>query len=695
MYLSGSGKINKSMNGLLKIDAGEINAEIANIGIINSVAEINGKTNENLIFDVDVGRIIEFKDSVVIDQSLNVTGVLNVTGTSNLTGVVASGNVSSSSLTVSGTSNLNSVSATGNISGSSLNISGTSNLNSISATGNISGSSLNISGTSNLNSISATGTSTFTGNVIANGISTFNADVFANLNLHAKTFDVSNNSIFNGSITSKQITSNGTCTFNSPIITNASLIGNGNIHGLSLDISNNSIFNTSTHTGLATLNTTTQSGVASHYADIVCNNNIHSSTLDVSNNSIFNTTTQSGIATHDANIVCNNNIHSSTLDVSNNSIFNTTTQSGIATHDANIVCNNNIHSNTLDVSGNSFFKNQIDVTGDMTIRDPANPTGNSLTAYYDPASAGFRFRNNVNNGYMYFTVKDGAGNFKNFQFQSTQAFMDIPLYVANNSTISYNRNLYLGDSNLTVFYGASASFIPNTSTTSGLVFFNKGLANNAKYYTNFTHYNLSNVEVPTLRMSFEEVNAKTAMKCDTTLDVSGNTTIQGNLVLSGAGTTLKFPDNAIQSTAFTSVDEAKLNAIGTIFTAALTPTFIMASGTLYNLGSVTLDAGSYLFTVNAEIRTITGTTSISQCTAAYSLSSSSLSQSRNLALFHGNGASLFPVGSRITLNTAGFVANGSNGTEYFFMIRVVYGTASRVQFMNDDLYSQFRFTRIG
>ena len=661
MYLSGSGKINKSMNGLLKIDAGEINAEIANIGIINSVAEINGKTNENLIFDVDVGRIIEFKDSVVIDQSLNVTGVLNVTGTSNLTGVVASGNVSSSSLTVSGTSNLNSVSATGNISGSSLNISGTSNLNSISATGNISGSSLNISGTSNLNSISATGTSTFTGNVIANGISTFNADVFANLNLHAKTFDVSNNSIFNGSITSKQITSNGTCTFNSPIITNASLIGNGNIHGLSLDISNNSIFNTSTHTGLATLNTTTQSGVASHYADIVCNNNIHSSTLDVSNNSIFNTTTQSGIATHDANIVCNNNIHS----------------------------------NTLDVSGNSFFKNQIDVTGDMTIRDPANPTGNSLTAYYDPASAGFRFRNNVNNGYMYFTVKDGAGNFKNFQFQSTQAFMDIPLYVANNSTISYNRNLYLGDSNLTVFYGASASFIPNTSTTSGLVFFNKGLANNAKYYTNFSHYNLSNVEVPTLRMSFEEVNAKTAMKCDTTLDVSGNTTIQGNLVLSGAGTTLKFPDNAIQSTAFTSVDEAKLNAIGTIFTAALTPTFIMASGTLYNLGSVTLDAGSYLFTVNAEIRTITGTTSISQCTAAYSLSSSSLSQSRNLALFHGNGASLFPVGSRITLNTAGFVANGSNGTEYFFMIRVVYGTASRVQFMNDDLYSQFRFTRIG
>jgi hypothetical protein len=125
MYLSGSGKIDKSMNGLLVIDTSEINAEIANIGIINSVSEINGKTDENLIFDVDVGRVIEFKDSVVMDQSLNITGVLNVTGTSNVSSVVASGNISSSSLTVSGTSNLNSVSATGNISGSSLNISGT------------------------------------------------------------------------------------------------------------------------------------------------------------------------------------------------------------------------------------------------------------------------------------------------------------------------------------------------------------------------------------------------------------------------------------------------------------------------------------------------------------------------------------------------------------------------------------------
>jgi cytoskeletal protein CcmA (bactofilin family) len=692
MSLSGSNKIAKSMNGLLKIDAGEINAEIANIGIINSVSEINGKTDENLIFDVDVGRVIEFKDSVVMDQSLNITGVLNVTGTSNLTGVVASGNVSSSSLTVSGTSNLNSISATGNISGSSLNISGTSALTNVTATGSISASSLSV-----LN------TSTFTGNIIANGISTFNADVFANLNLHAKTFDVSNNSIFNGSITAKGITSNGVCTFNNPVINNSSVSANGNIHGFSLDISNNSIFNTSTHTGLAT-----------HNADVVNNFNTHSNTLDVSGNSYFK-----GPVTADSTLDVSGNVTFKKLDVNALATFNSVgtfnsdvfckalvdisgnltmkkmTASDVATHNADIVCNNNIHSNTLDVSGNSFFKNQIDVTGNMTIRDPANPTGNSLTAYYDPAFAGFRFRNNANGAYMYFTVKDPAGNFKNFQFQHSQAYMDMPLYVNANVTLSYGRNLYLGDSNLSVFFGSSFRYVGDTSPTGGLIIYNKGFGNGSKVYSNVTHNNLSNVEVPTLRMSFEEVNSKVAMKCDTTLDVSGNTIIQGNLTLSGAGTTLKFPDNTTQESAFSVASATKLNAIGTIYTATLVPTFIMTSGTLYNLGSVILDAGSYLFTVNVEIRTITGTTSIGQCTAGYSLSSSSLSQSRNLALTNFNAASLFAVGSRQSLNTAGFVANGTDGTEYFCVCRVVYGSANRVQFMNDNLLSQFRFTRIG
>ena len=97
--------------------------------------------------------------------------------------------------------------------------------------------------------------------------------------------------------------------------------------------------------------------------------------------------------------------------------------------------------------------------------------------------------------------------------------------------------------------------------------------------------------------------------------------------------------------------------------------------------------------MSIEIKTITGTTSIGQCTAGASTSNTSFSQSLNLANFHGNGASLFPVGSRVNLNTTGIIAVGSTST-YYLVIRCSYGTASRLQFMNDNLYSQFRFTKL-
>jgi hypothetical protein len=156
---------------------------------------------------------------------------------------------------------------------------------------------------------------------------------------------------------------------------------------------------------------------------------------------------------------------------------------------------------------------------------------------------------------------------------------------------------------------------------------------------------------------------------------------------------ISFTDSTQQTTAFTSVDEAKLNAIGTINTSLLVPTFIMASGTLYELGLVSLVAGTYIYTLSVEIRTITGTTSIAQCTAGASTSNSSFSQSQNLAQFHGNSSSLFPVSSRVNLNTSGIIAVGSTST-YYLVIRCSFGTASRLQFMNDNLYSQFRFTKL-
>ena len=152
--------------------------------------------------------------------------------------------------------------------------------------------------------------------------------------------------------------------------------------------------------------------------------------------------------------------------------------------------------------------NNLDITGQLIIRDTTDPNIN-MGIFYLPAGAGFRFINNVLNGYMYFSVKDGAGNIKNFQFSSSQFYANMPMYCDNNFNVSFNHDFTLGDTNFTTYFiGASLKYVPNSSVTSGLVFYNKGLNNNTAYYTNFTHNDLTNTETPTLRMNYNNIWSK-------------------------------------------------------------------------------------------------------------------------------------------------------------------------------------------
>ena len=73
-------------------------------------------------------------------------------------------------------------------------------------------------------------------------------------------------------------------------------------------------------------------------------------------------------------------------------------------------------------------------------------------------------------------------------------------------------------------------YIPNTATTSGHVIYNKGLMNNATYYTNFVHVNTSNVDVATMRLSWERIWSKIPHTMESTLDVTGNLTLTGHLI---------------------------------------------------------------------------------------------------------------------------------------------------------------------
>ena len=74
MYLSGSQKILKSMKGLLKISATDIDTTNASITNINNVENISGAIGSDLVIDVDTGKIIKLKDNTQIDTNLNVIG---------------------------------------------------------------------------------------------------------------------------------------------------------------------------------------------------------------------------------------------------------------------------------------------------------------------------------------------------------------------------------------------------------------------------------------------------------------------------------------------------------------------------------------------------------------------------------------------------------------------------------------------
>ena len=176
--------------------------------------------------------------------------------------------------------------------------------------------------------------------------------------------------------------------------------------------------------------------------------------------------------------------------------------------------------------------NNLDITGQLIIRDTTDPNIN-MGIFYLPAGAGFRFINNVLNGYMYFSVKDGAGNIKNFQFSSSQFYANMPMYCDNNFNVSFNHDFTLGDTNFTTSWiGGRIKYIPNSSVTSGLVFYNKGLNNNTVYYTNFTHNDLTNTEIPTLRMNYNNIWSKVPHTFENGINlIGGDLLLTNNLIV--------------------------------------------------------------------------------------------------------------------------------------------------------------------
>lgn len=616
MYLSGSGKISKSMNGLLKISASDIDTTNASITNLNNVQNINGSIGSDLVIDVDTGKKIQLKDDTQIDTNLNVIG-----------------------------------------------------------------------------------------------------------NIHAGTFDVSNASIFNGSVA-----------------TNSTLIAR------SIDASNASVFRSNLNV-LGPINCTQN---VTFDKDLVLTSSANQFSVFCSSSTFDGSLNVKGV-----------------LDVSRTSIFR----------------------NNLDVSANLYVgrnnpndTSTMDVTGQMIIRNPSNPSITYMRIFYLPAGAGFRFINEQANGFMYFSVKDGAGNIRNFQFSSGQVYSNIFMYVDNGLNVSYNNQLTLGDSNgAGTWFGMRQIYIPNPSSSAGFVFYNKGLNNNTEYFTNFTHNNLSNVEVPTLRMSYANIWSKVPHTMESTLSVAGNLTLTGNLIansttitpvqlsylngtssniqtqlnnkldltggtisgnitisgtttlnaqlnlndvlfvssttilpvhlsyLAGAssniqtqlngklnslGTTLSgsltYADSTVQSTAYTTADDTKLLAIGGITTSTLAGNTNLVTGTIFSCGSMSLTAGTYLISINIFLDVIVGTTTINAMAAAFSTSATSFTQA--IGAREDGGGFIWPVASGWSLNSTNPLVV-STTTVYYALVRATFGTAGRLRFLNGN--SAFTATRIG
>jgi hypothetical protein len=404
-YLSGSQNVQKSMNGLLKITATEIDVDTATINTINGLQTIEVEVGENLVISSDVGNNIQFNADVLINRDLDVIG------TTTLDDLIINGNTNINNLTVSGNTNLN-----------TLNVSGKSNF-----TGDASFNSM-----LQLNNLNVTGKSNFVGDASFNSMLQLN-----NLNV------------------------NGTSKF----------------------------FNDASFTRVVQLSTLNVTGKSNFANDASFNSMLQLNNLNVTGKSNF------------------------TGDASFNSM---------------------LQLNTLNVTGKSKFSNDaslnglLDITGQMNIRDPTN-TSNYIRFYHDIAQYGYIFQLETPNQIMYFKVKNGTtpGQYKTFYFAASQLYANMLTYIDNWLTVSYNNLIVLGDANSAgAWNGGSIKYIPNSAETSGLVFFNKG--NNTTYYTNFTHNNLSNVEVPTLRMNYANIWSKVKHTFELDASMNGNLVVNGN-----------------------------------------------------------------------------------------------------------------------------------------------------------------------
>jgi hypothetical protein len=245
--------------------------------------------------------------------------------------------------------------------------------------------------------------------------------------------------------------------------------------------------------------------------------------------------------------------------------------------------------------------------------------------------------------------------------------------------------------------------------------------------------NTSNVDVPTMRMSWERIWSKVPHTMESTLSVAGNLTLTGDLIansttitpvqlsyLNGTSSNIQtqlnnkldltggtmsgnlaingflstqaisFSSNgSVQSTAYTNALNTKLTAIGTQVTATLSNTTTLAIGGIFNCGSMTLSPGTYMISCFCYVDVQGGATTINNMSSAYSTSATAYSH--NVDATWSGGGLTYNSGSTFSLNHTDCIVVDST-TTYYMICRCIFGTILRMRFIST--FSKFSAVRI-
>ena len=546
------------------------------------------------------------------------------------------------------------LSVVGDISGTTLHVSGY---------GVISGT-LAVNNTAILDSLSVYNASNFNGNVnmisTSNhvGNATFTGNIIANSNTHCNTLDVSNNAIFNGNIIGNLNTHCNTLDVSGNTILNGSLTtyGNTNFYNdVYLQVSSK-LF--AYGTGITQQELSYLSGVSSAIQTQLNNK------LNLSGGSVTGNITMTG-----------NFIVSSVTITPIEFSYLDTVSSNIQTQiDSKLNLSGGTLTGALSFNSSTTSQNKItqsSISGDNTGQPNqfkySTITYNSTTL--GTANPCLTISDTFNNNSFLFLPNSGSGSYNPLSSVNSQSLIA-------RGTGQDSASLVLSTWS-TLRNGMKASATSSTNAQTELWAGNLSsitLNNSTGISINSDNLSLTNTST-TATTNYKSLS-HTFVKADGTDGTS--LVVRGNLSLPVASTGITFSDSSVQMTAFTSAKNTILTNLGSTMNANLTPTATLTSAGFYNAGSISLQPGTWIITVNCGVSVVTGSTTVGQLLSAYSTSSTALSQNINLAIINA-GTITYTVGCQWVLATSNIVTPTVT-TTYYLLVQCSFGSPGRFQF---------------